>query len=271
MSKLFFLLPVLMLFIACDKDNDAPGDNSFNLFTVNDDITLGQQLRDTILNDPEHYTILDSAAYPEAYQYLDSLKTRLLSTDEVAYNDRFEWQLFIIEDSTVNAFCAPGGYIFFYTGIWDVIENEAQLTGILAHEMAHAARRHTTDNMTQSQGIALLLNILLGDEPSELAVMASNLALGLEGLAFSRSQEYEADEYAVRYMSKAGDWESRAIGDFFDILKDMQGTSYIPTFLSTHPSPSDRSEKIQTQWQKYSGEDGEYHTDRYLKFRALFK
>ncbi|MFB6316975.1 M48 family metallopeptidase [Saccharicrinis sp. FJH54] len=271
MKKLVLLLPVLLLFWACEKDSNAPADNSFNLFTVDDDIALGQQLRDTILNDPEHYSVLDSAEYTEAYQYLDSLKTLLLSTDQVAYNDRFEWQLFIIEDSTVNAFCAPGGYIFFYTGIFNVIENEAQLTGILAHEMAHAARRHTTDNMTQTQGIALLLNILLGDEPSELAVMASNLALGLEGLAFSRKQEYEADEYAVKYMSASGDWEPRAIGDFFDILKEMQGESYTPVFLSTHPSPEDRSEKIQEHWTTYSGKDGAYHTERYLKFKALFQ
>ena len=271
MKKLILALLVLSVMWSCENDPDAPKDNSFNLFSVSDDIALGQQLRDTILNDPNNYTILDSADYPRAYQYLDSLQNLLLASGEVAYDDRFEWQLFIIEDSTVNAFCAPGGYIFFYTGIFEVIKNEAELVGVLAHEMAHAARRHTTDNMTQSQGIAMLLSILLGDEPSELAVMASNLALGLEGLAFSRLQEYEADEYAVRYMAKGGDWEVKALADFFEVLEAMQGENYIPTFLSTHPSPSDRSEKILEHKTTYSAGDGEYHTERYNQFKQLFQ
>lgn len=265
MKKLLFALSISMLLFACED-----GDNSINIFSVNDDIALGQQLRDTILNDPTNYNIVDSMDNPLAYQYLDSLRDLLLDKGEVAYNDRFEWEIYIIEDSTVNAFCAPGGYIYFYTGIFDVIENEAQLVGVLAHEMAHAARRHTTDNMTQSQGIGMLLSILLGDEPSQLAVMASNLALGLEGLAFGRKQEYEADEYAVRYMSKAGNWDSRAIGDFFDILEAMQGSSYTPTFLSTHPSPDDRSAKVAEHWKTFSNKQGEYHQARYEQFKALF-
>jgi beta-barrel assembly-enhancing protease len=266
MRKIIFAVSISLLLFACEE-----GDKSINIFSVNDDIALGQQLRDTILNDPDNYTIIDSLDNPEAYQYMDSLRDLLLKSGEVAYDDRFEWQVFIIDDPTVNAFCAPGGYIFFYTGIFDVIENEAQLVGVLAHEMAHAARRHSTDNMTQSMGVGLLLSILLGDEPSELALMASNLALGLEGLAFSRKQEYEADEYAVRYMAKAGDWDARAIGDFFEILKAMEGENYTPTFLSTHPSPEDRTEKVLEHWQTYSNVQGEYHEGRYNQFKALFE
>jgi beta-barrel assembly-enhancing protease len=266
MKRLLFVAFFVVALAACNDD-----DKSINVFFVQDDINLGMQLRDTISNDSVNYKVLSPIEYAAAYQYLDSLRDRLLASGEVAYADRFEWEVYILEDSTVNAFCAPGGYIYFYTGIFDVMENEAQLAGVLAHEMAHAARRHTTDNITKSQGFSILASILLGENPSELALLATNIALGLEGLAYSRKQEYEADEYAIRYLAKAGDWEVREIGRFFDILKEMQGPGYTPTFLSTHPSPEDRSEKVQEHWQTYKGTKGQTHDSRYRAFTQLFK
>lgn len=272
MKKLLFIALAIVALTACEKDKDAPEDNSFNLFAVADDIAMGIELRDTILNDPDNYKIITEDSIPAAYAYLNNIKNKLL-TSEVAYDDRFEWEIYIIDDSTVNAFCAPGGYIFFYTGIFRFMENEAMLAGVLAHEMAHAARRHTTDNLTKTGAASTVLSVILGDDPSELAALASNLALGLGGLAFSRENEYEADEFAVRYMTKGSDYDPMALSDFFDMLKALEGNSgSTPTFLSTHPSPDDRAEKIAEHKTIHPNSSGTYklYKTEYDNFVKLF-
>ncbi len=272
MKKLLFFVMAVVFFAACESDPDAPEDNSFNLFALADDIAMGQQLRDTILNDPTNYKIIPEDANPDAYAYLNAIKNKLL-TNEVAYDQDFEWELYIIDDSTINAFCAPGGYIFFYTGIFRFMKNEAMLAGVLAHEMAHAARRHTTDNLSKTGAASTVLSIIVGEDASEIAQMASNLALGLGGLAFSRDNEYEADEFAVRYMTKGTDYDPLAMADFFDMLKAMEGDSgSTPVFLSTHPSPEDRSEKISEHKVNYPNASGQYNLYKaeYDNFVALF-
>lgn len=273
MKKLLFLAFAVLLISACETDSDAPKDNSINLFSVDQDIAMGRELRDTILNDPEQYKIITQQEMPAAYAYLNIIKEALL-TNEVAYDDRFDWEIYIIDDATANAFCAPGGYIFFYTGIFDLIENEAMLAGVLAHEMAHAARRHTTDNLTKSGAASSVIGLLLGDDPSQLVAMAGNLVQGLGGLAFSRTNEYEADEFAVRYMTKGTNYDPIAMANFFDILKGMESaTGTTPVFLSTHPSSEDRSEEIQKHKTTYPNTSGNYqlYESEYNSFKELFK
>jgi predicted Zn-dependent protease len=89
-------------------------------------------------------------------------KNKLLATGKAEYSDRFNWKVRIIkDDATVNAFAVPGGYMYFYTGLIKTLDNEAQFVGVLAHEMAHIARRHTTTQLTKAYGIDLLLSFLI--------------------------------------------------------------------------------------------------------------
>lgn len=272
MKKLLFIAMAIVALTACETDKDAPEDKSFNLFAVADDMAMGSELRDTILNDPANYKIITEDSIPAAYAYLNSILSKLL-TSEVAYDDRFDWEIYIIDDSTINAFCAPGGYIFFYTGIFRFMENEAMLAGVLAHEMAHAARRHSTDNLSKTAAASSVLNFLLGDDPSQLVSMASSIVQGLGGLAFSRENEYEADEFAVRYMTKGSDYDPMAMADFFDMLKALEGDSgATPAFLSTHPSPENRSEKIAEHKTTHPNSSGTYklYKTEYDNFVKLF-
>ncbi|HRW63507.1 MAG TPA: M48 family metallopeptidase, partial [Bacteroidales bacterium] len=159
------------------------------------------------------------------------------------------------------------GKMYFYTGIIKFLDNEAEFAGVMAHEMAHADRRHTTNTMTKEYGFSLLLSALLGDDPSLLATIASDLAQGLGSLAFSRDHEYEADQYAVRYTDDgAGDYNyyPKGISAFFE---KMEGQSTPPEFLSTHPSPENRLEKINEFWVSIGSPGGESYAERYTDFK----
>ena len=213
---------------------------NLNIFTVQDDMDLGAQIHDEILSDPETYPLLDEAAYPDAYAHLDEIRDTILATGEVAYDDTFEWQLTIIDDDdTLNAFCAPGGYIYIYTGILRYLEVEDHFAGVMGHEMAHAAERHSTEQLTKAYGISELISIVLGEDPG----LVAEVAAGLVGLSFSRDDEAEADADSVRYLCET-DYAADGTAGFFSKLLE-EGGMEIPEFLSTHPSSESRVEDIE--------------------------
>lgn len=255
-----FGIIVLSIFLltGCNKDE------GFNIFSVNDDIALGQQIRDTIAADPTNYPLLKESQYPEAYNHIRRIRDSILSTGIVDYDDVFEWQVFIIkDDETLNAFCTPGGYIYFFTGIIKFLDDESQFAGVLAHEMVHAAKRHSTEQLTNAYGMSLLLSIVLGNNPAVLAQIAAELAAGVTTLAFSRKAEYEADEYAVKYLYQTS-YHPLGVAGFFEKL---EGEPQPPVFLSTHPSPENRIEKINEAWQSLGGKAGNTYEASYQDFK----
>lgn len=132
------------------KGGDDGPKKGVNLFTVQQDIELGAQVAAEIEADKAQFNILDSASNVAAYKYIYGIRDVILETGKVTHKDDFKWQVRIIDnDTTLNAFCTPGGYIYFYTGIIKYLENEAELAGVMGHEMGHADLRHST-RQTQS-------------------------------------------------------------------------------------------------------------------------
>ncbi len=159
-----------------------------------------------------------------------------MNSGNVKNKDKFIWRLRIIkDDSTLNAFCTPGGYIYVYTGIMKYLDNEAQLAGVLGHEIAHADFRHSTRQMTKIYGVQTLLAIVAGNRQ-----MLSQVATGLVGLKFSREHETEADKGSVSYLCPTQYPGAAGAGFFEKIIAG--GSSKQPEFLSTHPSPDGRVE-----------------------------
>jgi len=260
--RLRYKFPVMMIVVVLMGAGCSKNDN-INLFSVQDDIVLGQQVDDEIRNNPHEYPVLDSAQYPEAYAHLYRIRNTILASGQLIYKDRFGWRCTIIRNDTViNAFAAPGGNMYFYTGLIKLLDNEAQFAGVMAHEMVHADRRHTTDQLTIIFGLDLLLSLILGNNPTELAQIASALAGNLGLLAYSRSNEYTADKYAVRYLY-ATDYDAASLADFF---VKMENQPRPPVFLSTHPSPEDRIEKIMEEFNALGGVHGEFFEARYGDF-----
>lgn len=228
-------LAVLLAATGC-KNKD---DRSFNIFTIEDDKQLGMQVKAEIAADPVTYPILSETQYPQAYTYLRGLRDKILNTGEVFYKDEFLWELYIIEDDNMlNAFCAPGGYIYVYTGLIKYLDSEDELAGVLGHEIAHADLRHSTDQLTKAYGIGTMVSIVLGENQGALSDIAQNLLF----LGFSRSAETQADEASVRYLCPT-DINAAGAAGFFQKI-EAEGGSNPPQFLSTHPNPDNRVQNI---------------------------
>lgn len=212
----------------------------FNLFSVSDDKQLGGQVSQEIADDPGQYPLLSERAYPDAYAYLQDIRDEILESGEVEHADDFDWEVRLIQDDSVlNAFAVPGGYLYFYTGLIKYLDTEDALAGVMGHEMAHAARRHSTESLTEQYGLSLLLEAALGDRLD----IVQNIAAGLATLAFSRDNESEADEFSVIYLAHTR-YQCNGAALFFEkLLAEGQGGGP-PEFLSTHPNPDNRVEAI---------------------------
>jgi beta-barrel assembly-enhancing protease len=261
-KNVFLIAGIFLIMDACSKDSRVP----ITIFTVNDDISMGQQMDQEIISDPATYPILDSVQYAAAYAHLYEIRNTILASGKLQYANTFQWKVRILHnDSVVNAFCIPGGNIYIYTGIIKFLDNEAEFAGVLAHEMAHADRRHTSQQLTLVYGESLLLNLILGNNPSQLAQIIAQLAQGLGNLAYSRTQEYQSDEYAVKYLYPTK-YDAASIGDFFVKIGSM---STPPAFLSDHPSPADRLAKINEIFTSLGGVHGGTFVTEYQQFKSM--
>lgn len=210
----------------------------FNLFTPEQDLELGRQTEAQIAANPDQFPILPERGNEELYRYVRGLATKILNTGKVSYRDQFAWEIKIIDDpETLNAFCTPGGFIYVYTGIIKFLDSEDQLAGVMGHEIAHAALRHSTRQMTKTYGISALTAIVTGNSNPG---MLQQIAMGLVSLRFSRNHENQADEYSVIYLCETN-YNAAGAAGFFE---KMEGASTPPEFLSTHPNPGNRVEKI---------------------------
>lgn len=215
-----------------------------NLFPESKDIELGKQIDQEIRKNPQEYPIL--ADRPDVKSYVEAIGRKVLSSPEVKKKDQFAYVFEIIkDDSTVNAFCTPGGYIYVYTGLLKFVDNEATLAGVLGHEIAHAERRHATRRMSSALGVQLLLSIVLGENPTQAAQLAGNLFGGLALLKNSRDDETEADHYSFKYLQTT-EYYPGAIKYFFEKIGQGRKGGAFDRLLSTHPLPRDRVEHAET-------------------------
>ena len=222
---------------------------------------MGLQVSEEIAADPRQFPILDEIQFSVAYSHLRRITSEVLDKAAMKHRNDFVWQTkIIINDSVLNAFCTPGGYIYVYTGLIKYLESEDQLAGVLGHEIAHADERHTTEAMTTALGRDLLVKMILGDSS-----LAGQVTTSLLGLKYSRGSETEADLRSVEYLDKT-DLDARGVGRFFEKLL-TSGQSGGPQFLSTHPSPDNRVQAITNKWIELGSKVGETFPARYLEFK----
>lgn len=233
MNKLQGLLPLLIGIALFQLGCDRP----INIFTVQQDKDLGVQLAQEIESDPATYPILDEIQYSLAYSYLRAMRDEILASPEVKFKTEFVWQLKIIQDdNTLNAFAAPGGYIYVYTGLMKYLDTVDHLAGVLAHEIAHADQRHSTGQMIKQYGLEFLVQLASGNGTT---AQLAQVAAGLTTLGFSRADETDADEHSVDYLQSTKYVCNGAAGFFTKLQAQGQGSNG-PAFLSTHPNPDNR-------------------------------
>jgi predicted Zn-dependent protease len=253
---------ILLMSVMLSSCKDKPGGGGLNFFSLQDDIIFGAQVAEEIEKDPSTYPILDSAQNVAAYAFLYDIRDRILNSGKVVHKEDFQWQLRLIgDDSTLNAFCTPGGYIYVYTGLIKYLDSEDQFAGVMGHEIAHADERHSTAALTRTYGIDVLLSILLGDNQGTL----TQIAKGLSSLSYSRGNESESDMRSVEYLYPT-EYDARGAARFFEKL-EVQGGASGPQFLSTHPNPENRVEAIFAHWESLGGKVGETFEARYKEFQ----
>lgn len=235
-----------------------------NGFSVEDDMKMGQQLYDEIHSSSD-YKIVSKIENPKVYDYIENIKQTILANGSFRYKDKFEWKITVLnDDKTINAFCAPGGYIFIYTGILKYLDNEAELAGVLAHEMGHAERRHGTRQMTKTYGIKMLLDFIFRGENSQYFKQVIG---GLLSLRYSRAYEREADECSVNYLCNTSYQSDGAAGFFEKIVKEEGARS--EELLSTHPDPSERINNFHSLKKELNCQGTQNYSERYRTIKKL--
>ena len=161
------------------------------------------------------------------------------------YVDNFHFHL-LRDPKTVNAFALPGGQVFITEGLLNRLENEAQLAGVLGHEIGHVINRHSAQQMAKGQ-LGQLLTVAVGvgasggDDRGRNAQIVAAMVNQMSQLQFSREDESEADHYGLKYMAEAG-YDPSAMLDVMKILKQASGGKHPPEILATHPLPETRLE-----------------------------
>jgi len=190
----------------------------------------------------------------------------------ISHRPNLEYHFRILDSPVVNAFAVPGGYIYFTRGILAQFNSEAELIGVLGHELGHVTARHSASQQSKQQlgQLALIGGLVISPQFRYFADYAMQ-GMQLLFLKFSRDNETESDRLGVEYSSKIK-YDANQMADFFQVLQKMQLNSEqggVPTFLSTHPDPGDRYNAVQNEakeWQdslKYG--EWQVNRDKYLK------
>src|SRR3990172_6087685 len=229
----FTVLITAAVFLSCEQTN---------IFSDKDDVELGKEFDREIKNNPREFPMLDG--HQDVKDYVTDMGKTILNSPYIKKKKIYPYNFQIINDTIINAFCTPGGFVYVYTGLMRFSDNEATLAGIVAHEIAHAEMRHVTQRLTAYYGVSMLLSFILGGNPSLLAEIAANLFVGLAFLKNSRDDETEADYYSIKYLTSTK-WYPGGITYFFDKIKEEQrkkGSTPgdLDRMLSTHPLPNDR-------------------------------
>src|SRR5256886_515189 len=221
----------------------------WNKFSPQDDITLGKRAATDAAKQ------LPSCDVPKVDAYLTQLGTRLaqkLATGGVQYPFEFH----CVNDKAINAFALPGGYVFINRGAIEAADNEAQLAGVMAHELSHVALRHGTNQATKAQAaegfLGIAGGIFGGSTGGALLTQLGAFAAGGVLLRYSRSAESQADVMGTQVLYDSG-YDPRAMAQFFEKLEAETKGKNPPEFFSDHPNPEHRVERVDEEIEKLGG------------------
>lgn len=203
---------------------------------------------------------------------LNFISSKTKEMGVISHRPNLQYHIKILDSPVVNAFAVPGGYMYLTRGILAQFNNEAELIGVIGHEMGHITARHSVSQQSKQQlGQLLLIGGMIASEKFAQYAEYALQGMQLLFLKFSRDNEREADALGVEYSSKIK-YDAHKMADFFQVLNKMnmaESEGGIPTFLSTHPDPGDRYNtvhQLSTDWQSQLGSsDWKVNQDSYLQ------
>ena len=258
------MLAIAMAAVLAGAQGPTQFHAGFNLFSKDQDIQAGKEYaaevrkQKPVINDP----VLTA--------YVNRVGQRLVSSRE-AQESGFPFTFEVVADPSINAFALPGGPMFIQTGLLRAVDNEAQLAGVMGHEMSHVILRHGTNQASKAQLIQL--PAILGSQVAgnsmigKLAQAGIGLGAGSVLLKFSRSAESQADLMGSHLMAEAG-YDPVQLAHFFEKLNTEGGHGGgVAQFFSDHPNPDNRERAIEQEAERLPAQNYGYQTGDFARMK----
>lgn len=270
------LVLLAVLFSACGTTNVnyVTGEEQRGAYSWAQEVQLGTEADQQIQSQYGLYS-----EDPQLTAYVERIANEVLQTS--AYTDpttpvevrNTPFHFRILDSPVVNAFALPGGYVYVTRGLLAYLENEAQLSVVLGHEIGHVLGRHSSEQAARSQlgqlgllGAAVLGGVIGGGRVAEGILNYGGTGVQLLNLSYGRDAEREADQAGVAYAEFAG-YDATQAARFFVALQrlgEASGQGGIPNFLSTHPNPGERAQTIPQLAAAYDPQGSEVRATDYL-------
>lgn len=235
------VLSAIVLFAQARK-LPKPG---WNLFSKQQDIQLGQEAAQQM--EPQLVIVNNR----ELTDYVNRIGQRLVREGKL---EEYPYYFKVVQEDSINAFAFPGGPMYVHTGLINASENEAQLAGVLAHELSHVVLRHGTSQVTKAQGFQILAMIgsaaLGGGNSIAGALTQLGIGVGLNSvmMKYSRNAEKDADLLGMHTMARSG-YNPIEMARFFEKLAGESGrqNKLVEAFFSSHPNPGSRVKSVEQE------------------------
>ena len=258
---------ILLLFVAvvaACATNPVTGEREFTLMSESQEIAMGRESDAQVRAEMGVYNDTELA------KYVSDIGLALAKLSE---RPTLPWQFTVVDQPAINAFALPGGFIYITRGILPFLDDEAELAGVLGHEIGHVTARHSVRQYTRTVGGVAALGALGVFVPAARPFsQMSEQALGLLFLKYSRNDELQADQLGARYEASAG-WDPAGVPGMLSTLGlldeaagDRKG---VPNWLSTHPEPLTRVAEIEPMVTQLKAGRSDYRTNRDVLERRI--
>ncbi len=227
------------------ETNPITGEKQRVSLSVDQEIQLGLQAAPELIQE-----MGGEARDSKLNAYIDKVGNRVLSSTE-AGKSPFKFEFYLLADNkTVNAFALPGGQVFITMGLYKLLTTEDQLAGVLGHEIGHVINRHGSEHMAKQELTQQLVQATQVASGGYDQGMVAQYAGQMVNLKYGRDDEIESDKYGVKYLVESG-YKPEAMIEVMEILNDASGKNKSPEFLSSHPNPENRIQRIKEYIQQY--------------------
>ncbi|HVP37036.1 MAG TPA: M48 family metallopeptidase [Terriglobales bacterium] len=232
--KKISLFIVSLLLLSCATTGPG-GRKSLILISSNEEISIGQKMAAQV--DSTEKVLPDR----EVQDYVNGVGQQIA---KVSDRKDLPYHFTVLDSKEINAFATPGGYIYVYSGLLKILDDEAELAGVLSHEISHVVARHGVKRLQQVLGVQVVLSIALGSS-SQLSQDLVSTSIGVILQGYSRDNEFEADQFGTLYMDRAGynpQGMSELLGKL-DKLSDKEPT-FFEKLAASHPPTKERIARV---------------------------
>ena len=231
-------LMAVFTYYSSTSENPLTGEKQRVAMSPEQEIALGYQ------SAPQMAAQMGGVSRNEKARALVKQVGERLVAQSVASKSPYKFSFHVLADpKTVNAFALPGGPVFITEGLLRLLKSEAELAGVLGHEIGHVIARHSSERLAKQQLTQGLLGALVVGSGDYTTAQIGQMVGGMINMKYGREDELESDALGVRIMAEGG-YDPRALIRVMEVLASASGGSRQPEFFSTHPAPENRAERI---------------------------